>query len=63
MKKQYMKPSVEAVMVESSEMVCGSGDGIARMGIRRRTVTPDDGDDDDLPEITTYSGYSGIFGD
>lgn len=58
MKKKYMKPSMKAIKLESSEMICGSGDGTQSL-----CIGGDPNNDYDAPESTSGWGNTGIFGD
>ena len=57
MKKQYMKPSVKAIKIESTNIICGSGEDTQDLG-------KGDSKSGDAPTLTTSKwGYIGIFGE
>ena len=55
-KKQYMKPSVKAIKIESTNIICGSGEDTQDLGKGGKSG-------DATPTSTTKWGYTGIFGE
>lgn len=58
MKKQYMKPSMKAIKLDSTDIICGSGTDTQSL---RMGGNPSD--DDDAPAQTSGWGYTGIWGE
>ncbi|MBQ0020176.1 MAG: hypothetical protein KBT39_06600 [Bacteroidales bacterium] len=56
MKKQYMKPSVKAIKIESTNIICGSGEDTQDLDKGGKSG-------DATPTSTTKWGYIGIFGE